>query len=210
MNDIPDTYYIIVIVLIVASIVSKYYFRKYYYVLKLLPMAVIIYLPFYRGAELDSLFAVLILSGLIFSFAGDILLLIPEKYFKAGLIAFLTAHLFYSYAFFTISTAVRYEAFVLYAVFAYFIYKYLRDSLDKLRVPVMIYIAVISIMGGLGLNQFVNSNFEYSFQLFIASILFVISDSVLAINKFKKSFRASEFIILLTYYASQFLFASSI
>lgn len=210
MNSIPDTYLIIVISLIIASIVSKYYFRKYYYVLKLLPMAAMIMLPFYRGADLDSVFSILILAGLIFSFIGDVLLLIPEKHFKNGLIAFLTAHLFYSYSFFSISTAVRYEAFVLFAVYAYFIYKYLKDSLGKQRVPVIIYIAVISIMGGLGLNQFVNSNYAYSFQIFIASILFIISDSVLAINKFKKSFRASEFIILSTYYTSQLLFAASI
>jgi len=210
MNNIPAAYLIIVIVLVTFAIVSKYYSRKFYYVLKLLPMVVIIYLPFYRGVDLNSLYCILILSGLIFSFIGDALLLVPEKYFKSGLIAFLIAHLFYSYAFFTVSMAVRYEAFVLFAVYGYFIYKYLKDSLDKMKVPVIIYIGVISIMGGFGLNQFSNGNHEYSFQIFIASILFMISDSVLAINKFKESFRASEFIILSTYYTSQLLFAASI
>jgi uncharacterized membrane protein YhhN len=210
MNDIPDSYLIIIALLIAASILSKYFFRKYYFIFKLLPMAQIIYLPFYRESGLNSVFSVLILGGLIFSIAGDVLLLLPDKYFKAGLISFLIAHLFYSYSFYYISESLRYEAFVIYALFGWLIYKYLKDSLGKLRVPVIIYITVISIMGSLGLNQFANGNFQYSFQLFLASILFIISDSVLAINKFRKSFRAAELVILFTYYSSQLLFSASV
>jgi len=210
MNDIPNAYLLVVVLLSLASITSKYFFRKYYHLLKLLPMVAIIILPFSREADIDSLFAITILAGLLFSLTGDIFLLMPKKYFKAGLIAFLTAHVFYSYSLFNISTAVRYEAFVLYAVYGYFIFKYLKDSLGKMRLPVIMYIAVISIMGGFGLNQFVNGSHIHSFQIFIASILFIVSDSVLAINRFKKSFRASELIILSTYYSSQLLFAASI
>ncbi len=210
MSNLPDTYPIIFILLVTASILSKYFFRKYYYIFKLLPMAAVIYLPIHQGSELDSLFGIFIMSGLLFSIGGDILLLWPVKYFKAGLVLFLIAHLFYSFSFYIVSLNIRYEAFVLYALYGYFIYKYLKDSLDKMQVPVIIYITVISVMGGLGLNQFANSSFEYSFQLFSGSVLFIISDSVLAINKFKNKFRSAEFIILSTYYTAQLLFAASI
>ncbi len=44
----------------------------------------------------------------------------------------------------------------------------------------------------------------------IGAILFMISDAVLALNKFKKSFFSAELIILTTYYTAQWLLAVSI
>ena len=210
MSNIPVYYLIVLAVLIAASILSKYFFLKFYSILKLLPMAVIIFLPIYTDTQLISLYGVFVLSGLLFSLAGDFLLLWPDKYFRAGLISFLIAHVFYSCSFYIVSITLRYEAFVLYALYAYLIYKYLKSSLDKLKIPVIIYITVISVMGALGMNQFASSSFEFSFQIFAGSLLFIISDTVLAINKFKKPFKSAELIILSTYYFAQLFFAASV
>ena len=47
-------------------------------------------------------------------------------------------------------------------------------------------------------------------SLFVGSMLFMISDSVLAINKFTKKFISAEFILLTTYYLAQILIIYSV
>jgi uncharacterized membrane protein YhhN len=44
----------------------------------------------------------------------------------------------------------------------------------------------------------------------IGAILFLVSDSVLAINRFAKPFRAAEALLLTTYFAAQTLIALSL
>jgi uncharacterized membrane protein YhhN len=45
---------------------------------------------------------------------------------------------------------------------------------------------------------------------FVGACLFAISDSALALNRFRRSFRSAQFLILSTYYAAQCLIALSV
>ena len=47
---------------------------------------------------IGPIYKIFIVSGLLFSLAGDIFLIFPDKYFKYGLIAFLIGHIFYIFA----------------------------------------------------------------------------------------------------------------
>ena len=48
---------------------------------------------------MPAAYKILVLAGLAFSLLGDVALMFPEKWFTAGLVAFLTAHVFYILAF---------------------------------------------------------------------------------------------------------------
>jgi len=79
-----------------------------------------------------------------------------------------------------------------------------------MKIPVGIYIIVIAIMGWVAIERF---NILPSFGTFLAAfgaIIFMISDAVLALNKFRKSYFSAEFIILTTYYIAQWLIAVSV
>ena len=74
----------------------------------------------------------------------------------------------------------------------------------ELIVPVLIYAFVIAIMGLLGFISGFQSNNNF---IILGSILFVISDSFIALNKFYFVSISSDFlqvIIMLTYVIAQF------
>ncbi len=159
----------------------------------------------------DVKYKIFIVSGLLFSLVGDILLVFPESYFKKGLIAFLIGHLCYIIAF-IISDGIHFTYWIFFPIaLAGVIYlRYILPNSGTMKFPVGIYIIVIAIMGWLAIERF---NSLPSFGTFLAglgAIIFMISDAVLALNKFRKSFFSAEFIILITYYVAQWLLALSV
>jgi uncharacterized membrane protein YhhN len=83
----------------------------------------------------------------------------------------------------------------------------LYSYLDGMRIPVIVYGLVISAMLVLALSL---SPLKERIGLFIVlgALLFVLSDSVLAINKFMRSFTGAGVIIMLTYGMAQFFIVS--
>ncbi len=151
-----------------------------------------------------SLFApfnIFLILALIFSVTGDIFLLNKEKYFTYGLPAFLIAHLFYIYLFYSLASSPN--PLIGLAIFAVidFIFFTVRKSLKKYLRPVLFYMLVISFMVYFSLGFSENGGVLIG----IGGILFFISDGVLALNKFHKKIKFSEIIILSTYYAAQLL-----
>src|SRR5690554_2893796 len=73
--------------------------RKLFLVLKPITIISIIVLAFAIDSNPESRFSFYIKSALIISFVGDVFLMLKESKFKYGLIAFLVAHIAYSFAF---------------------------------------------------------------------------------------------------------------
>jgi uncharacterized membrane protein YhhN len=101
------------------------------------------------NSEASPAYSVLIFVGLIASFLGDILLLSKEKkIFLMGLLAFLSAHVFYSLAFLEFirfsPTSFLYLGFLLGVGALFFLW--IRSNLGRLQIPVLIYIFVINFM----------------------------------------------------------------
>ncbi len=186
------------------------------YILKpLLLLSLSIY--FYKqtvGAK--NLFSNLIQAGLFFSFIGDCALLfagISELYFIIGLLFFLVAQVCYCSAFrkshknlwppfFSLQFIVSVLPFVLLSAFVFF---WIKDSLHNLLYPVLVYILVITLMGILAALRYKKVSF-LSFSLILAgAIFFMISDTLLAINKFKEAFNLAGVSIMSTYILAQFL-----
>ncbi len=193
----------------ILTISGKYTTKKLYYIFKPLSMGLIIlYALFFT--DYSTQYGNFIIIAFLFSFIGDLCLMFPEKAFKHGLVSFLIGHLIFSLAF-TIGIDEWSILLVIpLSLYGLFFYRLLEDGLGKLRIPVIAYISIISIMGFTAINRYLAiESSSASFALF-GALLFIISDSALAYNKFKKEFLASEIIILGTYFLAQYLFALSI
>lgn len=158
---------------------------------------------------------ILVLLALAFSLMGDIFLMFVDQstnYFMFGLLSFFLAHLFYCLVFFRdrhpkTSPSVLIIVLTLYAFGLFYL---LKDNLGDLLVPVIFYILVILIMV---ITAFLRQKkvSQKSFNLvFIGAILFVISDSILALNKFYMPLQFSSISIMLTYGLAQFLIVSGL
>jgi uncharacterized membrane protein YhhN len=157
----------------------------------------------------------IMLLALLFSLAGDILLMFVDKaanFFIGGLIAFLLAHIMYIITFLkkrnkTKSPLLIVIALLIYAIGIFYIIK---QGLGDMQIPVLLYLTVILtmvVMAWLRKGKVPNKSYN---MVFIGALFFVISDSVLSINKFYQPFASSGLIIMFTYALAQYLIVMGI
>ena len=155
----------------------------------------------------------LLMIGLFFSWMGDVFLLFEYKYalfFIFGLASFLTTHIFYIIYFLRIKSPnpslLKKRPILIALVLAYGItlvwqlYPHLKD----LKLPVIVYAAVICTMLLCSLHIFLKVNKKAAGFYLLGATVFVISDSLLAINKFYQPFAYAAVFIMLTYCAAQY------
>lgn len=148
--------------------------------------------------------------ALFFSWGGDVLLMFQEKnglFFILGLSSFLLAHIFYIlfFHFIRVGEQIRSNAWYLLLVVIYYsvLLSWLSPYLGELKLPVRIYGVIISIMLMMAMHIAGLKNKRAGWMMLAGAILFVLSDSVLAINKFYLSFGTAGLVIMLTYGAAQ-------
>jgi uncharacterized membrane protein YhhN len=155
----------------------------------------------------------LLLTGLFFSWLGDVFLLFEYKhklFFIFGLASFLTTHIFYIVYFLRIrsekTSLLKKQPVLIALVLAYGITLVwqLYPHLGDLKLPVMVYAAVICSMLLCSLHVFLKVNKRSAAFYLLGAAAFVISDSLLAINKFYQPFAYAGVLIMLTYCAAQF------
>lgn len=159
----------------------------------------------------ESNYKIFIVLGLLFSLLGDIFLIYPEQHFKKGLIVFLIGHVCYIIAF-IISTGIHFTFWIFLPITVFGIL-YLRIILpysSKMKIPIIIYVIIIMIMGWVAMERYHSFATLGTILPAIGAVLFMISDAVLALNKFRKPFFSAELIILTTYFTAQWLLAISI
>jgi len=155
-----------------------------------------------------------IILALFFSWIGDILLLFEandKTYFLLGLSAFLLVQLCYIIFFHNIrmkEVIMGNALFLLLAVIYYSaLTNILSPSLEKanLNLPVRIYGVVLSFMFMLAMHTIFSRNKKAGWLMTIGAILFVVSDSILAFNKFYSPINYGDLMVMLTYGAAQLL-----
>jgi uncharacterized membrane protein YhhN len=159
-----------------------------------------------------SLMRTLILMALLFSWLGDILLMFTDRdpvFFLLGLGAFLLAHIFYIVFFNRVkereSIKPRWWLLIMVAFYYISLLTLLLPGLeDDMKIPVPVYGLVISFMLLLALHMPYGIHKTAGKLMAIGAMLFVISDSVLAIDRFYQSFEYASFIIMLCYSLAQF------
>jgi uncharacterized membrane protein YhhN len=153
----------------------------------------------------------LIIAGLLCSLAGDVFLMLRRERFVAGLVSFLFAHIFYIAAF-TKGSADRSSVWgaVVLASYGALMLGLLWRHLGKLKAAVAIYVAAILLMAWQALNRGLTLADAGSAFALAGALLFVVSDSALAWNRFKGEFRSAPGLVLGTYFAAQWLIALSV
>mgnify|MGYP000630993613 CR=1 FL=1 len=155
--------------------------------------------------------------GLVFSLAGDVFLMLPVEQFVAGLVAFLIAHLCYTVGYNTTPLPVNVVSAILLALVALVairLYRRIEKGLiavgqGALRLPVLLYSLVISVMLFSALTTFLRSEWAPGAALLagFGALLFFLSDSLLAWNKFVQPLRNGRLMVIITYHLGQALIA---
>lgn len=153
-----------------------------------------------------------ILAALFFSWAGDVLLMFVPKneiFFLAGLVSFLLAHIFYIIFFHRVRVLenIKGKLLLLLVVVAYYaiLITILLPYLGDMKVPVLVYGLVISFMLMLAMHMVFITDKKAGKWMMAGALLFVLSDSILAFNKFYKPFELAGILIMLTYGLAQLL-----
>ena len=151
-------------------------------------------------------------AGLMFSTAGDVFLMLPRDRFVAGLASFLVAHLCYVWAFgIGVSFAGKPLLWLPYFAAGGMVVALIWLGLKPaLRAPVTLYVVVIAVMAGQAVERWHALGSAVALAAAIGAGLFVVSDAVLAIDRFRRHFRAARAVTLATYWAAQLLIALSV
>ena len=151
-------------------------------------------------------------AGLLFSTAGDVFLMLPRDRFVAGLASFLVAHLCYVWAFgigvsFADKPLLWLPYFAAGGIVVALVWPGLKPAL---RAPVTLYVVVIAVMAGQAAERWQVLGSAVALAAAIGAGLFVASDAVLAIDRFRWHFRAARAVTLATYWTAQLLIALSV
>jgi uncharacterized membrane protein YhhN len=181
------------------------------YIFKPLTLLLIISMAMQAALKRHNYYGLMIIVGLLFSLAGDILLMLPYHLFLFGLIAFLIAHIWYILAF-SSGRKVQFWRWSLLFFLSYgiFIFLVLFPSVGKLKLPVLMYVLVILIMGWQAYERWNEKREVADLLAFCGALFFILSDTVLAINRFIESFAWGRVLNLSTYFMAQWLIARSI
>ena len=152
----------------------------------------------------------LFISGLVFCLIGDSLLML-DGFFIPGLIAFLIAQCIFALAFFLTNKGkegyIQRNPWLIipFALFGIGMVATLEPYAPDFLLPIIAYSFVLLTMAMSALNRFrvvINGSFEF---VAIGALCFVISDCILALNRFANEIPFADISIMLTYGLAIFL-----
>lgn len=159
--------------------------------------------------------------ALIFSFFGDTFLLFVyrnEAFFLLGLGSFLVAQLSYVYLFFKdkqkgkLPLGFAIGSLSFFSFFVGLLLLVIYDDLNDLLLPVIVYAIAVGLMGVAASFRYQSVNNTSFIYVFLGAFLFVISDTVIALNKFlfNGQMLLSGFIIMSLYITGQYFIVKGI
>lgn len=167
------------------------------WLLKVLPIIVLFIAvtktPFFPGKTL-------MLLALTFSASGDILL--EQGHFVFGIAAFLVAQVHYGVYFGRnwLSLKTRWFISTTIVIFMIVMAFLLAPHLGQLTFPVYAYLVVIGLMGLLAIQ----SKMPLKWSVF-GALMFILSDSFIAINRFLHPLPLESYLIMTSYYLAQWM-----
>ena len=162
----------------------------------------------------------ILLITLTFSWIGDIILMFADKgqmYFIFGLVAFLISHIVYIILFnkqpqteINKNKTVLWLGIGVIMLYLSVMITLLLPSLGDLKTPVIIYALVISSMLLFAFKGSLHWMKPANISILLGAIIFVSSDTILAINKFYVNLPLAGFWIMITYLIAQLSITSGI
>jgi len=170
-------------------------------------------LYYFSSAEYRS---TMVWLAIFFSFAGDTLLMFESRhpsFFMMGLGGFLLTHIFYMIAYrqHQIESEenslkgvqkIRFSFPIVLAGTGLIVI--LLPTLGALKIPVVIYALILILMVLNSVFRFGRTVNKSFWLVFVGSVLFMLSDSLLAINKFLNPISSAGFWIMSSYVLAQF------
>ncbi|HYJ45632.1 MAG TPA: lysoplasmalogenase [Pyrinomonadaceae bacterium] len=195
----------------VLTILASYQGRRLtLYLFKPLTILFIILIALESKHPTSVFYRYAIIIGLLFSLAGDLFLMLPDDRFIQGLVSFLLAHFCYIAAFTTESgRALSGLDLIPFLIYGGLMLRLLWPHLGKMKAPVIVYMLVILLMGWVAASRWLITGQEGSRLAFSGATLFIASDSLLAVDRFRGRFRSAQLFILGTYFTAQWLIALS-
>ena len=187
----------------------------------LLMVWLLVYFAIESSNRAHKLFWIIVFA-LIFSWLGDVMLMYQVKdamYFMLGLGAFLIAHVFYIVGYrkarnSNISVEINKPRLARYDFFLLLIYLtlliVLKPHLGELLIPVVVYAFAITYMAISALHRYGRTSGQSFWMVMIGALIFMFSDSTIAINKFIEPINHASLIIMTTYLIAQFLIIEGI
>ena len=137
--------------------------------------------------------------------------MLPSDRFLAGLFSFLIGHICYIVAFtFEAGFSFSLPPLLPFAICGAIIFTILAPHTGKMKLPVSAYIMVILVMVWQACARWSQTGSTGPLLAFVGTVLFVISDSVLALDRFRGKFKAARLLTLVTYFSAQWLIALSL
>jgi uncharacterized membrane protein YhhN len=221
-NKIAITTFFLLSALNIIAVLAQW--QTVIYLTKPLLMTILAFWFFINTKDNTTKFTKYIFIGIIFSIAGDTFLLFVNQnpnFFLLGLGSFLITHIFYILAFnkfpnLNLTKGIVSDkkwVFILVIIYLISFLTYLWNDLPSaFKIAVTIYGCVISLMLISAVNLSWRVSPYLSKYIIIGAILFVFSDSVIALDKFKPTIIPSNimgFIIMTTYIIGQYLIAKN-
>lgn len=183
-------------------------------------MVLLLVFHFLNAKGDKSYFSRMVRFGLLFSWFGDIALMFDKQwpiFFVVGLAAFLIGHVGYALAFFnsirlsdgTINTRVWLASIFPFATFSAIFFFVMKDGIvaadPNLLIPVLAYTIVITVMGIMAsLRHGLTAPKDYVWIL-AGAILFILSDVIIAVDKFMFDFDHNTVANGILYFTAQYL-----
>jgi uncharacterized membrane protein YhhN len=173
----------------------------------------ILWLAVYLSEDFPS--KKILLGALLFSWIGDVILLFADKaeiYFILGLVAFLISHVIYIILFnkqnkpdVPKNKGVFFIGLGFILVYLATMLTILLPKLGDLQLPVIVYALTISTMLLYAFSGYLIWKKPANTYILVGAIIFVLSDSILAMDKFYEPIYKNSFFIMLTYLMAQYL-----
>lgn len=178
---------------------------------------------YYRKYD-NQQYVKLLQKGLIISSLGDIALEFDDNFgsntdifFICGLASFLTAHFFYIFSFLKVPGKLSIFLIIpIILIYVILLIVLLPGVEAPLILPVMVYGAALAAMVYLAASKALSKNVKASKRSngsnnmrLIGALIFFVSDTILAVNKFTIPIPSHKIIVMITYYSAQMFIANS-
>lgn len=189
-----------------------------HWIAKPLATVLVLALACFAAAPISRRYQAWVAAGIVCSLIGDVLLMLPQNLFVAGLVAFLCGHACFIAAFLNDSgLAVRPSAWLACLLVGGANLYLLWPSIPPaLHVPVAVYGLLLSSMGGLAVARaWFHAAMADRLALparraALGGVLFMLSDSLLAWDRFHAALPLATLWILGSYYAALWFIARSV
>ncbi len=195
-----SVFYLVIIILEILGITVM---PSYHPVTKVMIMASLIGFYISASKRQNHIF----LTGMIFALVGDVFLLFKnDDFFLIGLGCFLVMQICY---FFTFKKKKRipkptdYFVPLVFVLTGMAVISYLWGSLGDIRWPVTVYAASIVLMAGYAYLR--HPRLRGYHHVLTGVIFFIISDALLAVNKFGHQVPYGQLMVMATYMIAQYL-----